>query len=298
MKTALQQLQDFNSVYSQEVLFNERYTPAALLSSFGKLIDITKAAIGEITQKISIDDSKQPAYALGFDNTHLDHNQFKSVFKPLVDEIKELNYTSYSSLKIAKIPSGIEMQYVDLLQKLQDFIYKDSLFWQMDSYKEMLSKLLAQEPSMMKSSIARYSSNMLKSLEPQQHILKQIKDNIKDADKTTVKSSVVVANSAQWQKVFDMAFDLNSGIYGDRFDIQQLNKEIKMIAGLVDGIIEDLNEKTEMKGNGIILSELSNATLALAQAVTLRADGIILCLETLGCIHETMVAISQEQKKK
>jgi hypothetical protein len=44
----------------------------------------------------------------------------------------------------------------------------------------------------------------------------------------------------------------------------------------------------------MLLAEISQSTLQLAEAVTLRATGISLVCENLGCIYETAVAVTQE----
>lgn len=296
MRTGLEKIQDYSNNYSQEVLMREQYTPSVLLGSFKSLIDNVKQAVSEVSLVLSGSINNKPVYAASFDNAFLSDKDFKTMFEEITKKVKEENYTSYSSLKIAKIPSGIEMSYVDILKYLKDFASKDSLYWQINDYKEMLSKLLTQDPSLMRSSINRYSSIIKKNNEPQQHIFDVLKTKIKDADKDFVKVSVVVANSAQWPQVYEFARDVNGWFSSDQFDISKINNELNVIASLIDGIIEELSTKTEVKGNSIILSELSESTLALANAVTLRANGIILCIETLGCIYETMVAINQKAK--
>lgn len=296
MKTGIEQLQHFSKHYSQEVLLTERYSPTALLSSFKGLINSAKDAVSEITNSFN-QSQKAPAYTLGFDKTFLDHNQFRDVFLPLTDQVKVFAYTDYAALKKAKVPSGIELHYVETLAYLLDYTYKESLYQQLEEYKEMLSKFVSQDPTLMRSSINRYAEKMKKTIEPQQDILANLKKHIKNADKDFVKVSVVVANSAQWDKVYDQCFSLNRSLGTDKYDIDKINQELKIIGAMIDGIIDDLQSKKEIKGNAIILSELSEATLALATAVTLRADGITLSLETLGCIHETMSAIVQDQKK-
>ncbi len=296
MKTAVEQLINFNRHYSQEVLLAEQYSPAALLSSFKSLIQTTKDAVDEITNTFNTK-KKAPAYTLGFDKTFIDHNQFKGVFKPLIDEVKEYSYTSYASLKKAKVPSGIELPYVKTLEYLSDYTNVDSLWMQLDEYKEMLSKFVSQDSSMMRSSINRYSQKMQKSNAPQQAILAQLKEHVKNADLEFVKVSSVLENASQWDTIYEKAYDINSGFNNDKYDIEKINQELKVIGSLIDGIIDDLQSKKEIKGNAIVLSELSQATIALATAVTLRADGITLALDTLGCIHETMTAIVQDQKK-
>jgi hypothetical protein len=296
MRTGIQKIQDYSSNYSQEVLMREQYTPTVLLSSFKNLIENVKQAMTEVSSVLTGSLNDKPAYAAAFSNAFLTNKEFKNIFEDLNKEVKDKNYTSYSSLKIAKVPSGIEMQYVDILKLLKDFASKDSLYWQINDYKEMLSKLLTQDQSLMRSSINRYSSSINKNNEPQQHIFNTLKSKIKDSDKDFVKVSVVVSNASQWSQIYELASDVNSWFISDQFDISKINNELKIIAGLIDGIIEELSSKTEVKGNSIILSELSESTLALANAVTLRANGVILCIETLGCIHETMVAVNQKAK--
>lgn len=296
MRTGLQKIQDYTQNYSQEVLMKEQYAPSVLLGSFKSLIENVKQAMSEVSTVLTGSTQNKPAYAAAFNNAFLQDKEFKNVFEGLNKKVKEENYTSYSSLKIAKVPSGIEMQYVDVLKLLKDFASKDSLYWQINDYKEMLSKLLTQDQSLMRSSINRYSAVINKNNEPQQHIFNTLKSKIKDADKDFVKVSVVVANASQWPQIYDLSRDVNSWFISDQFDISKINNELKVIAGLIDGIIEELSSKSEVKGNSIVLSELAESTLALANAVTLRANGVILCIETLGCIHETMVAIDQRAK--
>lgn len=297
MISNIDKLENFRKNYSQEVLLQERYTPASLLNSFNSLINTVKGAIVEINQKVVGPMDKKPAYAAGFNSSILNNNEFKNIFENLAEKVASYNYTAYASLKKAKVPSGIEDKYINTLQSLETFTNQNSLYGQIEEYKELLSKLLSQDSSVMKSSIARYSMSINKSIEPQQRVLDLLKSKVVNADRDFVKVSVVVSNASDWEKVYSKCLDLNWALGADTYDISKINSELKIIATLIDAIIEELSTQQGMNGSSLILSEISESTLALAKAVTMRANGLSLCLDTLGCIHETMTAIVQDQSQ-
>ena len=289
----IKSLQIFAQNYNTSVLSQETYTPQSLLSSFKQLLSSTKQAFSEIKASVNGEISK-PAYAAGSTNGFLYHTEFKTVYIAVLEKASGINYTNYAHLKKGRISGGIEMPYKDLVELLIEYSSQRSLWLQLSQYEEMLGLILAQDKSINQTAITRFTNEIKKANAPMQMVLKKLSTSVKDDSKDLVKVSQVIKKASDWDDLIDRCSTLNAGYTDDAMDVQELDVRLRRISGLIDAIIEDTESKSQIKGNSMLLAEISQSTLALAEAVTLRATGIALACESLGCIYETAVAVTQE----
>ena len=289
MKTSKEQLIDYISNYSQETLMSERYTPASLMSSIVDVLGKSKGVFTELVESIKMPFGR-PSFEIGKDS--LNYDEYKKLLDNSHDKIKNIKYTSYNNLKIARIPSGIEMNYEFLLKEIHSISFiNDEYFKQ---YEKLLGGIISKDPSVLNSSTAKLSEQLIKHNAVSNKRISNISKFGKDASKDITKVSTVVANAGQWGNVVNEC----ENVYRTEYSVSYYKDRIEKLESLIDNAIAVLKESGDIKGSQMILSELSNSTLGLAQMVQNYAYKLGITIETLGCIHETMAAIYLSSENK
>lgn len=294
MKTAIEQIEFFNKHFTHEVISQESYTPEALLKTLQHVCGLASDAIKHIAQGCSEAVDKMQVASLSTSIPH-DNNKNQVALKSFIaaiDNIKDKRYSSYSNKQIAMVPLGIVMNYCDLIEALDSSYHP--VFDHIASYQNLIFGLMRQDPSVFKSSSARYYNELNISYKENMSAFGSILKYQKDMDIEKVAVSAVLSNSNELLKLRDKLSKnfIDSTNWGIA-ELSRVHEKVMLLSKYIDELIEELSSKKDIQGSNTVLMELSGCTELLAKSVDLWTARLNVKMFTCGAIYQTLVNINE-----